>query len=317
GVVIPNYNGEAFIAKTVVAAIQALERLEVPGKIYVVDDASKDQSVKVLQENFGEHPSVCIIERSKNGSFSEACWTGAQANVYSAILFLNSDVQMCPDALAEFWREFARPGNENVFAITGSYINEKEEPVLEVLNRGLFHMGLLRTRSTDDIALRSKTTRHLYANGGFSLFNTQRFIQLGGFSLLYKPFYVEDFDLSLRALRMGYHNLYLPTAKGLHENSKTIKKYFTVSQVKEITLVNRFLLVWTHMDSAQLWVRHILAIMCRNLGALLTADGIYLRALTKALRKTDEVVRERKKIGATKIPLLTVLEQTASWDPDR
>ena len=47
-----------------------------------------------------------------------------------------------------------------------------------------------------------------------------KLIELGGFNELYAPFYVEDYDLSLRAWRLGYKCYYEHFALCRHQVSK-------------------------------------------------------------------------------------------------
>ncbi len=211
GIIIPNFNGESFIVRTINITITALENFDADWEIYIVDDASQDQSTSELEKAFDNHPKVQIIKRAENGGFGEACWTGIRSNCYETVLFLNSDVLIQKDALSFFWKELIKPENSDVLAITGSYVEKNGNPAYSSLSQGLFHMGLLRIRYTDNPELRSKKSIHLFANGGFSLFNTKRFINLGGFSPIFKPFYSEDVDL---AFAKDTHHCIYPKQRG-------------------------------------------------------------------------------------------------------
>jgi GT2 family glycosyltransferase len=72
-IIIPTYNGSRLLSKFLPHVLKAVDHSTCPGKITVVDDASTDDTVSMLQENF---PDVNIIKRTKNGGFIENCETG-------------------------------------------------------------------------------------------------------------------------------------------------------------------------------------------------------------------------------------------------
>jgi GT2 family glycosyltransferase len=85
-ILIPNYNGAAFILNTLKLLSAALPGVDV----VVVDDASTDNSIKVL-----EGTNVEIVKRCSNGGFAAAVNTGlkfAQKNCIDYVLVCNSDL---------------------------------------------------------------------------------------------------------------------------------------------------------------------------------------------------------------------------------
>lgn len=85
-VIIPNYNGSAFIESTALAFFSGFPGL----KVFVVDDCSTDDSVKVL-----EKLPVELVLRKSNGGFAAAVNSGlkvAVSNNYDIALVANSDL---------------------------------------------------------------------------------------------------------------------------------------------------------------------------------------------------------------------------------
>ena len=85
-ILIPNYNGAAFILRTLRLLSAALPSVDV----VVVDDASTDDSVKVL-----EGTNVEVLKRCSNGGFAAAVNTRlkfAQKNCIDYVLVCNSDL---------------------------------------------------------------------------------------------------------------------------------------------------------------------------------------------------------------------------------
>ncbi|MGK2861342.1 MAG: glycosyltransferase family 2 protein, partial [Chitinophagaceae bacterium] len=66
-VVIPNFNGEALLPLILPGVFIALNNTGLAFEIIVVDDCSKDGSLKMLQEKF---PSVRILKNEYNRGFS-------------------------------------------------------------------------------------------------------------------------------------------------------------------------------------------------------------------------------------------------------
>jgi len=86
-IVIPNYNGEHLIKQNMPSVIEAADAYPAKSEIIVVDDASKNNSVKVLEENF---PEIKIIRHETNKGFSEAVHSGVTSSIYSIIILFNT-----------------------------------------------------------------------------------------------------------------------------------------------------------------------------------------------------------------------------------
>lgn len=90
-VIIPNYN----YAKTLGACIEAvLAQTYEPVEVVVVDDGSTDDSVSVARE----YP--CQLVRTTNGGVSAARNVGARQSNGEILFFLDSDIELRPDAVA-------------------------------------------------------------------------------------------------------------------------------------------------------------------------------------------------------------------------
>jgi len=66
-IVIPNYNGENLLLENLPYVIKAKDNSRNRAlEIIVVDDASTDQSVKIIKKKF---PEIKLIKHTKNGRF--------------------------------------------------------------------------------------------------------------------------------------------------------------------------------------------------------------------------------------------------------
>ena len=65
-----------------------------------------------------------------------------------------------------------------------------------------------------------------YGGGGSCAFDRRKFLELGGFDEILKPFYLEDTDLGYMAWKRGWKVLYQPASVVYHEHRGTIGKTF-------------------------------------------------------------------------------------------
>ena len=85
-VIIPNYNGEAFIENCLDSlARQTFHDFE----IIVVDDGSIDHSVEIIQKNY---PDIRLLINEKNAGFDASVNRGILNSRGDYLLLLNNDV---------------------------------------------------------------------------------------------------------------------------------------------------------------------------------------------------------------------------------
>ena len=91
-VVIVNYNAGFHLE----ACIDSLAKCPLEKEIVIVDNASKDGSLKLV----AEMPNVRVIKNTFNLGFATACNQGAKSTSAPILLFLNPDCTFMPVALA-------------------------------------------------------------------------------------------------------------------------------------------------------------------------------------------------------------------------
>lgn len=104
---IANYNGEVFIENCINSVLK--QECDFSYEIIVHDDASKDDSVKLLRSTF---PEINLIESEQNVGFCESSNRMASAATGTYILHLNNDAELLPDALStlhRYARELGKP----------------------------------------------------------------------------------------------------------------------------------------------------------------------------------------------------------------
>jgi glycosyltransferase involved in cell wall biosynthesis len=101
-VIIPAYNASATIAECLDSIVAAGSR---PREIIVVDDASTDATVAIVQEIALRHPGIIqLVRLDRNSGPARARNRGAEAARGELLLFLDSDTRVLPDTMAAFVR---------------------------------------------------------------------------------------------------------------------------------------------------------------------------------------------------------------------
>ncbi len=121
-IVIPAYNAESFIQQTLSSVIQqTYQNLEV----IVVDDGSKDNTVKLVREFIHSDPRVSLISQSNSG-VSAARNLGIKKSTGDFIAFIDADDIYFPHAIAKLMNTMMEADNSFgvVYGWT-AYLDEK------------------------------------------------------------------------------------------------------------------------------------------------------------------------------------------------
>jgi len=89
----PAYNEEANIANTVIKAKNILEKIADKWEIIIVNDGSKDKTLKIAKELVKEDKRVRIVNHKVNRGYGGTLKTGYSTAKYSWVAFTDSDGQ--------------------------------------------------------------------------------------------------------------------------------------------------------------------------------------------------------------------------------
>lgn len=274
-IIIPNYNGVELLEKYLPSVIKAKQNSKNRiREIIVVDDASTDESVKLVKDKF---PQVKLIKHRENRGFSSSVNTGARAAKGEILVLINSDVKVENDFLVAVISDFK---NENVFAIS---FHEKGYGWAT----GKFEDGFIVHKSGKGTISVHET---FWVNGGSGAFRRDYWMKLGGMDeKLLSPYYWEDVDLCYRALKRGYTLLWEPRSRVFHEHEKTMDK-ISKGKKSRIQERNQLLFIWKNITSWNLFKKHIVGLIAR-----LSKRPGYARVVIMALLKLDTVRKARQK----------------------
>lgn len=120
-VIIPAYNAQKVVSYAIESALaQTLDDIEV----IVVDDCSKDDTLALLNERFGDNDKVRIISQPQNGGVSMARNRGIQEAQGEYLAFMDSDDAMRPEMLEKMYAA-AKEHDADVLHTTGFLVSTK------------------------------------------------------------------------------------------------------------------------------------------------------------------------------------------------
>lgn len=272
-IVIPNYNGEELLKSNLPHVLRAYKnKRNKIAEVIIVDDASTDESARLLKNNFSE---VKMIRHTKNRGFSSTVNMGARMAKGNLIALLNTDVIPSEDFLVNALPHF---NNEKTFAVS---LHEKGYGWA----RGYFSDGFINHKQGKESKNAHET---FWVNGGSGIFRRSMWMKLKGMDeKLLNPFYWEDIDLSYRAAKRGWTLLWEPKAKVIHEHEATMKK-ISQSYKRRIQERNQLIVIWKNITSPQLFRKHITGLLKR-----VSRHPGYLRIVFAALLRIRFILKVR------------------------
>jgi GT2 family glycosyltransferase len=257
-VILPNYNGVVLLKNNLPSLIISLQNSKSLFEIIVVDDCSTDDSVKMLNKEF---PNIKVIENETNQGFSYSCNQGIFKAKYSILCIVNTDVTFSTDYFLNGIKHFQ---NQNLFAVKGNIINYKtnfnDVVNIEKISLLYFKRGFLKFNQKIEYIPNSFTGNvggQFILLGCCFLCDRNKMLELKGYDEVFSPFYWEDADLGLRALRKGYDLVYEPLCIVFHQTSSTISNYKSNRARRLVSMRNKFIFSWRHLKGFRQWFIHI------------------------------------------------------------
>lgn len=230
-VIIVNYNVRYFLEQALLSVRKAAQRL--PTEIWVVDNNSVDDSVRMVEEKF---PEVHLIANKDNPGFSIANNQAIRQSKGEYVLLLNPDTVVEEDTFERccaFMDAHPDAGALGVRMIdgAGNFLPESKRgfpspwvafaktfglarifPTSRLFNH--YHLGYLAEDETNEVEVLA---------GAFMFMRREALEKVG---LLDETFFMygEDIDLSYRVILGGYKNYYLPETTIIHYKGESTKK---------------------------------------------------------------------------------------------
>ena len=222
-VAILNWNGKSWLEKFLANVVENSPE----ATVYVIDNASTDDSVPFLQENFSQVP---IIQLDKNYGFAEGYNQGLvqiQADYY---VLLNSDVQVTPNWITPIvekmeenqklavcmpkLKSYNNPEYFEYAGAAGGFIDKYGYP---------FCHGRLFDSIEKDEGQYEKDCEIFWASGAALFVKANIYKELGG---LDKDFFahMEEIDFCWRVKNAGYSIQYIHNSEVFHVGGGSLPK---------------------------------------------------------------------------------------------
>jgi GT2 family glycosyltransferase len=299
-IVVPTWNGRALLETFLPSVIDAARAFEAacgqPTEVLVADDASRDDSEQWLRAHW---PEVLFESSPRQQGFAPTVNRGVRAARFSLVYLVNNDVALTGATLPPLAAHLRDP---KVFAATGNAYDFASGVLRGAGQRGRFRRGFLGVHSRFFVP--SPTTQMqslvtLYATGGSSLFDRDKFLALGGFEEMLAPYGWEDVELSLRAWKQGFEVRYEPRCAIWHQFSSTIGAQVSRRRATAVYDRNRLLTHWLHLDTHSQEASHGLGVAVKLLTGPVLGRPEYWQAFGQALALWDKVQTRRAELRNT------------------
>ena len=208
-------------AEATLACLESLERAGADlSHVVVIDNESRDDLFILAGATY---PQTKVLTQTENLGFARAVNIGAKYAIErgaTAVLLLNNDAVLLPDAMQHFARALARDSRLGVLTAK-VFLTEAPDRLWAV-------GGRFTGRRVDNVGAGEKDvgtyddTRLDFVYGCAMLVRADVFRELGGLDERFFLYY-EDIDFCLRARDAGWEVRMAPDAHALHEGSKSTR----------------------------------------------------------------------------------------------
>ena len=302
-VVIPNYNGMAYLEKCVDSLMRQTVRAF---EIIIVDDASNDGSVTALQKKYPSGdtwPQIRYSRCYKNRGFCATVNDGIELSRGEYVILLNNDTEAEPGFVEALWREIRK--KENTFSVAAAMLSMQDPTVMDDAGDYYCALGWAFAPAKDKAACNyDKRYRIFSACGGAAIYRRDLLKKLGEFDPRHFA-YLEDVDMGWRAKLAGYENRYTPRAVVKHAGSATTGSRHNPFKVK-ITARNNIYLIYKNMPAWQILL-NLPLLLAGHLIKLLffTKKGMgkdYLAGLKEGFTMCQGITAQQHRVRFDKVP---------------
>ncbi len=307
-VVLPNYNGKHLMELYIPSVIEALHYSKVDYEFIVIDDCSTDDSIAFISETY---PGFISLKNTVNSGFSHTCNQGIKIASKELVFLLNSDVKLTPDYFEKQWSYFE---HTDTFGVMGRIMNFDGKKIEDTARYPRYVGSKFKANTFYYSENTSDTIYTTYLSGANALVNRKKLVALNGFNEIYSPFYFEDFDLSIRAWKMGWKSYYEHQSICYHRVSATTKTMDKSDFVKITYYRNSFLFQSIHLAGLKRLSWYIQLFTIDLLIHLIKGHFWVLKSLHLFINKKQEINVSQKAISdlqqqiGTHISLDSILE---------
>lgn len=220
-IVILNWNGEVLLERFLPSVIQFTPNAD----IYVADNASTDDSIPFLEQNY---PNIKIVQNKSNGGFAKGYNDALQHIEADIFCLLNSDVEVTKNWLQPIIKGFNDLKEASI--IQPKILDLLKKDHFEYAGAGggfidqlgyPFCRGRIFQSLEKDNGQYNDTREIFWATGACMFIKSKVFWELGGFDTDYFA-HQEEVDLCWRAKNKGHKVYYVGTSEVYHLGGSTL-----------------------------------------------------------------------------------------------
>lgn len=230
-IIVPAYNEQVNAVRTV----YSLLKQDYPDtEVIFVDDGSKDNTYKIVSEEFANHPKVKVFTKP-NGGKATALNYGINVASGDFVVCIDADTQLKSDAVTELMKKFS---SDDVAAVAG---NVKVGNEINLITRWQ-SIEYITSQNYDRRAF-DLINCITVVPGAIGAFRKTAVIEAGSFTM---DTLAEDCDLTMRLHRCGYVIRNCTTAISYTEAPETIRQFLKQRFRWSFGVMQSF---WKHRDT--------------------------------------------------------------------
>jgi GT2 family glycosyltransferase len=291
-IIIVNWDGKHLLSDCLPAVIEATKHEGGSHDILVVDNGSTDGSLEFIRENY---PCVRVLPLDRNYGFIGGNNRGIASVQTDTVVLLNNDMIVDRGFLRPLLEGFRDP---SVFAVTSQIFladsgrrREETGKTRARFEDGFFYLW------HDDIQPNDETRDIMpvfWAGGGSCAIDRNKYLAIGGFDSLYRPFYVEDTDLSYQAWKRGWKCLLAPASRVVHKHRSTSQAKFGHDFIENTIRKNQYLFIWKNVTDIFMLLEHLVNLPRSQARAMRRHTPAFeIRAFFRALGQFPEALARR------------------------
>lgn len=241
-VVIPNYNGIAYIER----CLNALRKQSISAfHIIVVDNGSTDGSSEIIKSCYTE---VELIAFNENTGFCKAVNAGIKQAKTPYIILLNNDTEAEEQFVEELLKAVKR--SPRIFSCSAKMLDFYKRNMIDDAGNMYCALGwaYARGKGRSD-QYYNKYCKVFSSCAGAAIYKKSVFDEIGLFDERHFA-YLEDIDIGYRARIFGYENRYAPDARVYHIGSATSGSRYNELKVR-LSARNNIYLIYKNMPVLQ------------------------------------------------------------------
>ncbi len=285
-VILPNYNGVNLLKENLPYLIEALRFTEISSsEIIIADDASTDDSVVFLEQNY---PEIILVKNKVNGGFATNVNSGLRRASKKLVFILNTDVKLEKSYFAGLLDVFQK---DDTFGVMGRIMSADGKKNQDAAKYPTLKLGRIAI-GQNYIHKNRHEIYTFFLSGANALIDREKLLELGGFNEFFSPYYYEDVDLGFRAWLNGYKLYYNHNAVCFHASSATTKN---VPKNKREVIVKRnyLFLHYLHLEGFELVVFFV-KIFFKTISKLIFFDKNFIKTIKLFLRDFKKLRKEKR-----------------------